>query len=68
MGSAKGDIAELLADLERKGWRVERGKYWKCYCPCPKKHLKTIHITPSDPRYVQNLRGQLKRATCWEEG
>ncbi len=36
-------------------------------CPCPDMHLKTVHLTPSDPNYVRNLVGQLRRATCWED-
>lgn len=68
MGGVDSDIRELLDDLEGQGWRVVRGKYWKCYCPCPKKHWKTVHITPSDPRYLKNLKGKLKRDTCWKEG
>lgn len=62
------DLEPVLAEAEDKGWRVEKGKkYWKMYCPCPDKHLKTVKLTPSDPRYRQNLLGQLRRATCWEE-
>jgi hypothetical protein len=36
------------------------------WCLCPAKHMKTVHLTPSDPNYVRNLLGQLKRATCWK--
>lgn len=36
-------------------------------CPCPKKHLKTVHLSPSSPNYLKNLTMQLKRATCWKE-
>jgi hypothetical protein len=69
VASTKSDIEALLDDLERQDWRVvRRGKYYVCYCPCPMKHLKTVHVTPSDSRYLLNLKGQLKRATCWKEG
>lgn len=62
-------IEEVLAASERQGWRVERGrKYFKIYCPCAEKHMKVVHITPSDPNYLRNVIGQLKRATCWKEG
>jgi hypothetical protein len=36
------------------------------WCPCG-KHWKTVKLTPSDPNYVRNLLGQLRRATCWDE-
>ena len=59
----------MLRSLERQNWRVVLGgKYFKAYCPCPLKHLKTIKLTPSSPGYRRNLVGQLKRATCWKEG
>jgi len=62
------EIGEVLAESVRQGWRVERGKkYYKMLCPCPEKHWKTVHLTPSDPNYVRNLVGQLRRATCWED-
>ncbi|ACU40155.1 hypothetical protein Amir_6353 [Actinosynnema mirum DSM 43827] len=67
MGTSNSDIKALLADLEEQGWRVVRGRYWKCYCPCAAKHLKTVKITPSDPNYITNLKGQLRRSTCWKE-
>jgi hypothetical protein len=45
---------------------VKPGKYFKLYCPCPDKHLQTVHLTPSDPNYERNVRGLLGRETCWE--
>ncbi len=68
MGGVKAEIAKLLKDLERQGWRIKRGRYWICYCPCEIGHLKTVHFSPSDPSYLRNLKGQLKRSTCWKEG
>lgn len=62
------DLEKVLARGEAQGWRVWRDKrYWKMYCPCPKRHLKMVALTPSDPNYRKNLLGQLRRATCWEE-
>jgi hypothetical protein len=37
---------------------------------CPKKcgkHIKTMHLSPSDPNYARNVLGQLRRATCWND-
>lgn len=66
MASLQAEIGELLDSLRRAGWRVERGNYWKCYCPCAQRHLKTVHLSPSDPNYLKNVKAQLRRATCWE--
>lgn len=61
------DIEQLLRSLERSGWRVNKGaKYFKAYCGCDDKHLKTVKLTPSDPHYLKNLKMQLKRSTCWK--
>ena len=61
------ELEAVLDQAEKKGWRVEKGKkYYKMYCPCDRKCMKTVKLTPSDPRYHINLVGQLKRATCWE--
>ncbi|MCO5971728.1 hypothetical protein [Actinoallomurus soli] len=64
----KSDLEAVLKEAEKKGWRVEKGRrYYKMYCPCETKHLKTVKLTPSDRNYLTNLLGQLKRATCWEK-
>jgi hypothetical protein len=61
------ELAAIRQEASDKGWRVERGKrYYKMWCPCG-KHMKTVKLTPSDPNYVRNLLGQLRRATCWDE-
>lgn len=62
------DLEQVLRSLELCGWRVERGsRYYRAYCPCG-THKKTVHLTPSDPRYRRNLVGWLRRETCWEGG
>jgi hypothetical protein len=62
------DLERLLKWSEDQGWRVEKGsKYYKMYCPCSTKHLKSVHLTPSDPNYLKNLKGALRRMGCWEE-
>ncbi len=62
------DLERVLRALEQQGWRVTRGqKYFKAWCPCEARHWKTIHLTPSSSGYRQNLVGQLRRATCWQE-
>jgi hypothetical protein len=61
------ELETVLKEAEAKGWRVEKGKkYFKIWCPkrCG-KHWKTVKLTPSGGTYLQNLIGQLQRATCW---
>lgn len=61
------ELEEIRKEAVRQGWRVTRGKrYWKMYCPCPRKCKKGMSLTPSDPNYAKNLLGQLHRATCWK--
>lgn len=62
------ELETVLKDAEEKGWRVERHKrYWKLYCPNGCKCFKTVKCTPSDPKYLMNLLGQLRRGTCWRK-
>jgi hypothetical protein len=35
-------------------------------CGCEAKHMKTVHLTPSDPRYGLNTRKWFER-TCWKD-
>ncbi|MEY2468867.1 MAG: hypothetical protein QOF21_1565 [Actinomycetota bacterium] len=51
---------------EARGWRVVKATYFKMYCPCRGRHMKTVHLTPSDPNYRRNLIGYLGRLDCWE--
>jgi hypothetical protein len=62
------ELKAIRKEAIQQDWRVFRTPtgYWKMYCPCPDKHKKTMHLSPSDPRYVQHLLGELRRATCWK--
>lgn len=63
----KKELEELLQEAERKRWEGRRGKkYFRMFCPCG-AHQKTVHLSPSDPHYKQNLVGRLMRTGCWEE-
>ena len=57
----------MLRSAELQGWRIEKRPrgYFKMYCPCAEKHLKTVHLTPGHA-YLQNLRGWLGRTPCWK--
>lgn len=63
----KKEFEAFLKDAEAQEWEVSKGKkYYKMKCPCG-THMKTIHLTPSDPNYLRNARGWLRRETCWKE-
>jgi hypothetical protein len=63
------EFEDVLRSAEEQGWRVVGGgdKYFKMKCPCPNKCMQTVRLTPSNPNYLKNLIGQLRRATCWKE-
>jgi hypothetical protein len=62
------DLDGVLEEADAKNWKIEKGKkYFKILCPNPCKCWKTVHLSPSDPYYLRNLRGQLRRATCWDK-
>lgn len=64
----KKELETILKMAEAQGWVVEKAKkYFKMKCPCEGLHAKTVHLTPSNPLYLKNLLGYLKRATCWKE-
>lgn len=60
--------AEVLRAAERQGWRITKRPrgYFKMYCPCAEKHMKTVHLTPGRA-YLRDLKGELRRKTCWRE-
>jgi len=59
------DLEAVLAEGEDLSWLVTKGKkYFKMKCPCG-KHIKSVHLSPSDPNYRRNLTGWLKRTGCW---
>jgi hypothetical protein len=61
------ELEAVLRTGEGFGWVVTRGgKYFKMKCPCG-DHLKMVHMTPSDPRYLRNLVKHLGRTGCWKE-
>lgn len=62
------DLEAILRAAELQGWRVTKrpNRYFKIYCGCADKHMKTVHITPGKG-YRRNLEAWLKRETCWKE-
>ena len=60
------ELEAVIREAERRGWRASRSRlYYVMLCPCG-AHRKSVHLTPSDPGYERNLRGWLRRATCWD--
>lgn len=52
-----------MQELEMSGWTFTRGTYFKGRCPCG-SHQKMIHVTPSDPKYLRNLKAHVRRLEC----
>lgn len=64
----KKELEALLGEFHEASWRVERAsKYYKVYCPCG-EHKRTVHVSPSNPKYAQNVIKWLYRQECypWE--
>ncbi len=62
------DIRKFIKEAEEQSWRVDppKGRYWSMWCPCG-EHKSTLKISPSNPRYLPELRKKLSRETCWKE-
>ena len=65
VGSKSQDYRAAVAAVRARGWRVDedRGGYPMAFCPCG-KHMKTIKMTPSNPKYFVNLRAWFARCNC----
>lgn len=62
----KKELDAVLGEYADARWRIERAKgYYRVYCPCG-KHMRSIHLSPSDPNYVKNALGWLYRQPCYE--
>jgi hypothetical protein len=62
------ELETVLRSAEAQSWRVTKGKkYFKMWCPCPERHMKTVKLTPSNPNYSMELKKKLERSTCWKE-
>ncbi len=55
----------ILAMVEYQGWIVTKPNYFRAKCPCG-RHIKWIHLTPSDARYWRNLSKWFERQDCWK--
>lgn len=63
------DLEAVLRSAEKQDWTVTKRPrgYFKMKCPCDEGHAKTVHLSPSNPKYHLQLVNQLKRSTCWRE-
>jgi len=62
------DLERLCQEIEAAGWRLtRRNRYYSAYCPCG-QHKRTIHLSPSDHSYAQNVRQWFRRQPCWPKG
>lgn len=62
------EFEALLRRVEAAGWRVTRGKnYYHAWCPCDKKHHRSVPLTPSVSRTLLNTTRWFERQDCWKE-
>lgn len=62
------ELEALLAEFDEAGWRIiDPPTYYKVYCPCPLKHKRTVHLTPSNPKYILETRLWLHRQPCYND-
>lgn len=63
------DLEAVLRRAEEQEWEVTKRprRYFKMKCPCPTKHMQTVHLTPGKA-YLRNLLAELRRKTCWKDG
>lgn len=62
------ELEAVLGEFHEAGWTIEkRKKYYRVFCPCG-DHMRSIHLTPSNPNYSKNVLKWLYRQTCypWE--
>ncbi|GAA4855589.1 hypothetical protein [Saccharopolyspora cebuensis] len=58
------DMEKVLEIFHQNGWRVEDPpKYYRVKCPCG-DHQRSIHLTPSNPKYGEQALGWLYRQVC----
>lgn len=63
----KKEGEEVLKEFHAHGWLITRKKgYYKCLCPpeCG-QHLKTVHLSPSNPNYYKQLLAYVSKMPCW---
>ena len=66
----KKELEQILRLAEEESdWHVEASPsgYFKLKCHCEAKHIRWVHLTPSDPNYGKNLLAWLRRQPCWKE-
>lgn len=60
---ARSEFREIVEAAEKAGWAVEmtKGSHWCFKSPDPKVPLFFTGGTPSDARWINNVRGDLRR-------
>lgn len=59
--SLKREIKDILDELRRQGWRVEKRKHWVLYPSDKTKRVMTISQSPSDGRRaLLNIKSELR--------
>jgi hypothetical protein len=64
----KKELEAVLREFDSRGWRIENPPtYYAVKCPCPKQHMRYVHLTPSNPRYANEVLNWLRRCECSRE-
>jgi hypothetical protein len=59
--SVKKDVAKLLKEAERQGWRIEdRGRRYLCFSP-DGNTVVTVSKTPSAQKALMNILSDLRK-------
>lgn len=55
------EVKEIIAKLEKQGWRIEDGRHFKAFPPDKLLSMVVIPKTPSDNRSLKNTISELKK-------
>lgn len=59
------ELNALLGEFHEAGWSIiDPPKYYKVKCPCG-AHMRSIHLTPSNPNYARDCIKWLYRQDCY---
>jgi len=59
------ELEAVLGEFHEAGWVIQKPKgYYRLLCPCG-FHMRSLHLTPSDPNYAKNALRWLYRQECY---
>lgn len=61
------DLELVLQVLHRHGYKIlNPPTYYTVRCPCG-NHQRQVHLTPSNPRYGNEVIKWARRHSCWHD-